>query len=81
MTTNALTMKTNVLQILDELPAERVAEVLDFALFLSRRRQNAVASASTPTLPTIPAAHVMPLVGLVAWGGDAVTDTERLYES
>ena len=80
MATNALTMKTNVLQILDELPVERVAEVLDFAMFLSARRQNSVVPAPTLNLPTVPAAQLMPLIGLVAWGGDAVADSERLYE-
>jgi hypothetical protein len=31
-------------------------------------------------LHTLPASHLDHLRGLVAWGGDAVADTERLYD-
>lgn len=42
MTADASTMKAQVLQILDELPLERVAEVLDFVSFLNTRRRTNV---------------------------------------
>jgi len=80
MTADALTMKTKVLQILDELPLERVAEVLDFVSFLNMRRRTEVGSVMVPNLPTVPATRLMSLSGLVAWGGDAVADTEGLYD-
>ena len=31
-------------------------------------------------LRPVPASQLDDLTGLVAWGGDAVVDTERLYE-
>lgn len=80
MAANVLTMKTTMLQVLDELPAERVAEVLDFALFLNaQQHHDAVATLPLP-LPAVPATQLTSLIGLVAWGGDAVADVERLYE-
>ena len=68
-------LKENVIRILDELPSERIAEVLDFALFVKGR-----VGPQERKVKTIPAAHLDALVGLVAWGGDALADTERLYE-
>jgi len=74
------TLKDAVLQALDDLPQERMAEVLDFALFLKTRQKGRSGVASTLHLPSVPASQLKPLVGLVAWGGDAVEDSERLYE-
>jgi hypothetical protein len=69
---------------LDDLPAEKIEEVLDFALFL-RARWTAQSQAMLPgatqvILHTLPASHLDRLTGLVAWGGDAVADAERLYD-
>lgn len=80
MVVNALTLKTTMLQILDKLPAERIAEVVDFALFLSTQQRQDTATLLARDLPTVPATHLAALTGLVAWGGDAIADTERLYE-
>lgn len=79
-------IKLAVEQALDELPAEKMAEVLDFVLFLKKRwaEEGApVAATQEPTaliLRTMPASHLDHLTGLVAWGGDAVADAERLYD-
>ncbi len=81
MSADVLTMKATVLQVLDELPAERLTEVLDFVLFLNTRRRENNVAVPTLNLPTVPAAHLMPLSGLIAWGGDAVADAERLYDN
>src|SRR2546429_216073 len=70
---------------LDELPAEKLGEVLDFVLFLKERetaKDRRRVQAQPPTaliLPTLPASHLPSLTGLVAWGGDAIADSERLY--
>jgi len=75
--------KEAIIRVLDELPSEGVAEVLDFALFLKQRLQAQLRLRQPQKLvvKTIPAAHLDALVGLVAWGGDALADTERLYEA
>ena len=78
MLTKAPTLKEAVLEVLDELPEERIAEVLDFAVFLKMRKPNQ--GLPVYTLPTVPASQLASLAGMVAWGGDAVADTERLYE-
>jgi hypothetical protein len=79
-------IKEAVKRALDELPAEKIEEVLDFTLFLKARwaekEASDVAAEAHPALllRTLPASHLDQLTGLVAWGGDAVADTERLYD-
>jgi hypothetical protein len=86
MTSPTWHIKAAVQRALDDLPAEKIEEVLDFALFLKARwtaqgKSKVTAPESTPlVLHTLPAAHMDRLTGLVAWGGDAVTDAERLYD-
>jgi hypothetical protein len=84
MTSSTWQIKTAVQRALDDLPAEKIAEVLDFALFLRARwtaQLQAMPPESTPLiLHTLPASHLNRLTGLVAWGGDAVADAERLYD-
>lgn len=72
-------LRETVIGILDELPPEEVAELLDFALFLKQRSQSRERPQKLQ-LKTLPAVHLDRLVGLVAWGGDALADTEGLYE-
>ena len=75
-----------VLRCMDELPPEKISEVLNFVLFLRERRRKeegqrgAVQKPMRLVLCTLPAAHLDHLTGLVAWGGDAMTDSERLYD-
>lgn len=79
-------LKQAVLQTLDELPREKIVEVLDFVRFLKIQgvKENATEvhaqEATTLVLRTVPASHLDSLTGLVAWGGDAVADAERLYD-
>jgi len=68
-----------VLRALDELPLEKIEEVLDFVLFLKTRKPKDRAQAAAEQeltgllLHTLPASQLDSLTGLVAWGGDAVT--------
>lgn len=71
-------LREAVIKVLEELPSERVAEVLDFAVFL-RQRARAEHQELQPAVKAIPANHLDALTGLVAWGGDALADTECLY--
>lgn len=72
-------LRESVIRILDELPPESIAELLDFALFLKSRSQTR-RGVQKPQLKTAPASRLDGLVGLVAWGGDALVDTEGFYE-
>lgn len=72
-------LRETLIGILDELPPEEVAELLDFALFLKQRSGSREGSRKL-LLKTLPAAHLDQLAGLVAWGGDALADTEEIYE-
>ena len=80
------TLKQAVIRALDELPREKVVEVLDFVRFLKMRgvkdsATGVIAQESAGfILRTVPASHLDSLTGLVAWGGDAVVDAERLYD-
>jgi len=65
-------LKERVKEELDTLPPGRWREVLDFVRFLKRRPRPG-------TVQTLPASSLDQLTGLVDWGGDALTDSERLY--
>ncbi|MFH1634542.1 MAG: DUF2281 domain-containing protein [Chloroflexota bacterium] len=73
--------KDIIIDALDELPADHLGEVLDFVLFLQQRRQTERKVPQKLLAKTVPAHQLKGLVGLVAWGGDALADTERLYEA
>jgi len=68
----ATSLKEDVIDVLDQLPQERLAEVLDFALFVKSRARN---NASQRVL----AEDVDALPGSVAYSVDAAENTERLY--
>ncbi len=72
--------KEAVIRVLDDLSDEQLAEVLDFALFLKQRQQTRTRDERRIEVKSVPASHLDPLVGIVSWGGDAVVDTERLYD-
>ncbi|MBI4594991.1 MAG: DUF2281 domain-containing protein [Candidatus Tectomicrobia bacterium] len=65
-------LKQQLMRELDELPPDKVEEVLDFVAFLKTRK--------VPFAPSLPASSLDSLTGLVAWGGDALSDSERLYD-
>jgi len=75
------TMKDVVINALGDLPADHLNEVLDFVLFLKQRMQVGLQPPQKLAVHFAPALQLDGLVGLVAWGGDALVDTERLYEN
>lgn len=83
--TNTLEMRIEpeLLQTLAGLSQRHRAEVLDFARFLGQRAERPSAGAE-PTPPIelrlAPADTLAQLTGLVALGGDALTDSEALYD-
>jgi hypothetical protein len=72
MATAGVNLKQQLMRELDELPTDKLIEVLDFVVFLRTRK--------VPFIPSIPASSLDRLTGLVAWGGNALADTERLYD-
>ena len=79
-------LKQAVLRTLDELPREKVVEVLDFVGFLKAQgvkesaTESHVQESANVIFRTVPASHLDSLTGLIAWGGDAVIDVEHLYD-
>lgn len=81
-------IKRKVEQALEDLPADKMAEVLDFVLFLQKRcgegeekfQGAANRDSRMVTVQTMPPSHLDRLTGLVEWGGDALADSERLYD-
>jgi hypothetical protein len=79
-------LKQEVLRTLDELPREKIVEVLDFVKFLKMwgvkesAAEVQLQESANFVLHPMPASHLDALTGLVAWGGDAVVDVERLYD-
>jgi len=68
-------LKERLIKELESLPSDKWREVLEFVLFL----KGGVLQGQAP-LPSLPASSLDHLTGLVAWGGDALTDAERLYD-
>lgn len=81
MQTDVTFYKNALIRIVNELPAEQVSEIFTFALFIKNRSQTESMKTSGLIVKSLPAERLETLSGLVAWGGDAVIDTERLYES
>ena len=78
--TTATSLKEEVISVLDQLPADRLAEVLDFALFVKARAQRSTQYRTFVRPEAVPRSDLMALKGIVSWGGDAVEDAERLYD-
>lgn len=72
MTTGGANLKQQLMRELDELPPDKLTEVLDFVAFLRTRK--------VPLVPSFPASSLDRLTGLVAWGGDALADSEKFYD-
>ena len=72
MTTGGVNLKQQLMRELDELPADKLAEVLDFVEFLRTRK--------VPLVPSLPVSFLDNVTGLVAWGGNALVDTEGFYD-
>lgn len=82
-----LTIKPELWRVLEALPPSRQAEVLDFARFLYQQTitptmtsRNVLRSPHIE-LRVAPATILLSLTGQVALGGDAVTETEALYDN
>ena len=77
----ATTLRPELLRLLDDLPQSKQAELLNFARFL---RQQAAETPNQSTeslkLRSVPANSLAYLTGLVTLGGDALIDSEALYD-
>ena len=69
-----------LLNLLDDLPEEQTTELYLFALFLKQRSTLITETFQEKEIKALPASTLSTLSGAVAWGGDALQDTERLYE-
>jgi len=61
-------------KILDDLPEKKIIELIGFAMFIKERIND------VPIIRAVPATGLNGLTGIVNWGGDALDDTERLFE-
>jgi hypothetical protein len=76
MKTAGVKLKQRLMRELDELPPDKLMEILDFVVFFRTRK----VQEDHPFVPSLPASTLDRLTGLVAWGGDALVDSERLYD-
>jgi len=83
-TRSAPAIQPELLRLLDTLPRSKQTELLNFARFLHQQTSAAgpVAAFDNPPieLHVASATTLIGLTGLVALGGDAVADTESLYD-
>lgn len=75
------TVKEIIIKAIGDLPADNLNEILDFILFLKQRKLVNSHSLQKDDVHSSPATQLNGLVGLVAWGGDALADQERAYEN
>ena len=73
-------VRRHIAEIVEELPPEKAAQVLEFARFVRQQMTGEREMSEMPALVTVSAAQLEGLVGLVALGGDAVADAERYDE-
>jgi hypothetical protein len=78
------TIRDELTQVMDALPPARQSEVLDFARFLqhgmAQQEQVPTPPSTELRLRAVSPETLRRLSGLVHWGGDAVADTEALYD-
>jgi hypothetical protein len=78
------TIRDELTQVLDALPPARQIELLDFARFLqhemSKPEHVAAPPATEVRLRAVSPETLLKLSGIVRLGGDAVADTEALYD-
>ena len=77
MGSNRAALRKATVEAIDTLPDDRLAEVLDFALFLHRRAEQ---SATDFVVKAVPASTLDPLIGIVSLGGDALEDSEKIWD-
>jgi len=80
MATKEIVIKEKIARMLDEIPAEKMVEILDFATFIREHSLPSTNLTHPPVVKAVPAKRLRQLAGMVSWGGDAMMDTERLYE-
>jgi hypothetical protein len=71
-----VSLKTSLIKLIDEMPEARIAEVLDFALFLNTKEKKE----SGIELKLGSFESLKRLSGIVDLGGDAVIDSENYWE-
>ena len=69
-------LKESVVKVLEGLPTDDVAEVLDFALFIQSRKQKK----GKVVLKVGSFENFKKLSGIVSLGGDAVVDSENYWD-
>jgi hypothetical protein len=84
-TSSGQEVKEILIDILDHLSSVQRRQVLDFAQFLRQQALDETAGNVSLPEPRIPlnlvsSASLVDMTGLVALGGDAVADTEALYD-
>jgi hypothetical protein len=80
-TSTSQEVKETLVEILDHLSSVQRRQVLDSARFLRQQAvEEAPLSGQRIQLNLVPAASLADLTGLVSLGGDAVADTDALYD-
>ena len=74
MVTPDVTTKQAIVKLLDQLPSDKLVEVLDSVQFLKERKREQAKTVSRIVPKPVPASHLKGWAGLVAWGGDAVKE-------
>jgi len=77
MRLNTTALREETIRVLQQLPHDEVAEVLDFALFVQKRKKR---DESQFEVKAVPIETLEPLIGIMSIGGDALEDSERIWD-
>ena len=78
-----VSVKESLVKIIDEMPEDKIAEALDFALFLNSKKKKEETSLDSRRhieLKTGSIESLQRLAGIVDWEGDAVVDGENYWD-
>jgi len=77
MRRNTAALREETIRVLQQLPHDEIAEVLDFALFVQSRKKR---DEPEFEVKAVPIETLEPLIGIMSIGGDALEDSERIWD-
>ncbi len=75
-----VSLKESLIKVIDDIPEDKIASILDFALFMKSRPQSEKGSSPCIVIKEGSSKKLRALVGRFGLGGDAVADAENYWE-
>ena len=75
-----VSLKESLIEVINDMPNDKIASILDFALFMKSRLQSEEESSAHIIIKEGSSKKLKALVGRFGLGGDAVADAENYWE-